>query len=67
MHYLEWKLADNVDHVRLGGGMLCLYNDTASGQALIDAWAVGRIKKGDVTLQFSIDGALLCADRPSKA
>ena len=45
MHYLERKLADNVDHVRLGGGMLDFYDDTASGQALLDAWAGGHIKQ----------------------
>lgn len=66
-HYLERKLADNLDWVRLGGGMLDLYDNTASGQALIDAWDNGHIKKGDVALQFSIDGAQLHTDRPSEA
>ena len=68
MHYLERKLVENVDlHARLGGGMLDFYDDTASGQALLDAWTVGHIKRGDVALQFSIDGAQLRADRPSEA
>ena len=58
---------DNLDWARLGGGMLDLYDDTASGKALIDAWDNGHIKKGDIALQFSIDVAQLHADRPSEA
>jgi hypothetical protein len=68
MHYLERKLVDNVEHLRLNSGsMLDFYNDTASGQALLDAWNTGNIKRGNVALQFSIDSAQLQADRPSKA
>jgi hypothetical protein len=67
MHYLERKLVDNLEHVRLNRGMLDSYNDTASGQALIDAWGSGDLKRGDVALQFSIDSAQLCADKPSEA
>ena len=67
MHYLERRLADNLDRSKLSGGMLDIYDDTASGQALIDAWDEGHIKRGDVVLQFSIDGAQLRADRPSEA
>jgi hypothetical protein len=71
MHYLERKLAGNVERVRLSGGsMLDFYDDTASGQALLDAWNAGDLKRGDVALQFSIDGeqvAQLRADGPSEA
>lgn len=67
MHYLKNKLADNLAHVRLSGGILEVYNDTASGQALVDAWDEGHFKRGDVALQFSIDSTQLCADRPSEA
>jgi hypothetical protein len=67
MHYLERKLAANVTSARLGGGMLDFYDNTASGQALLDAWTEGRIKRGNIALQFSIDGAQLRADRPSEA
>ena len=67
MHYLERKLAENVEHARPNGGILDTYDDTASGQALIDAWCDGSLRQGDVALQFSIDGAQLCADRPSEA
>jgi hypothetical protein len=38
MHYLKRTLADNVEHARLNGGVLDMYDDTASGQALLDAW-----------------------------
>jgi hypothetical protein len=68
MHYLERKLTDNLEHTRLNGGsMLDFYDNTASGQALLDTWNVGDLKRGDVALQFSIDGAQLHADRPSEA
>ena len=67
MHYMERTLADNVECVRLNGGMLDSYNDTTSGLALIDAWDRGDLKMGDVAMQFSIDGAQLRADKPSEA
>jgi hypothetical protein len=68
MHYLERKLTDNVECLRLNSSsMLDFYDDTASGQALLDAWNVGDLKRGNITLQFSIDSAQLQADRPSKA
>ena len=67
MHYLEKRLAEKLDRARLNGGMLDIYDVTASGQALLDAWDKGHIKRGDVALQFSIDGAQLRADRPSEA
>ena len=67
MHYLERTLAENLECARLSGGVLDIYNDTACSQALIDAWGEGHIKKGDVALQFYIDGAQLRADWPSEA
>ena len=67
MHYLERKLEENLDRARLSRGMLDIYDDTVSSQALIDAWDEGHIKRGDIALQFSIDGAQLRADRPSEA
>jgi hypothetical protein len=67
MHYLERTLADNVERARLNGGVLDTYDNTASGQALLDAWCDGGLRQGDVALQFSIDGAQLRADRPSEA
>ena len=67
MHYMERKLADNVERARLNGGILDNYDNTTSGQALLDAWREGSLKHGDVALQFSIDGAQLRADRPSEA
>ena len=67
MHYLERMLVENLERARLSGGVLDIYDDTACGQALIDAWGEGHIKKGDVALQFSIDGAQLRADRASEA
>jgi hypothetical protein len=67
MHYLEQKLVDNAESARLNRGFLDVYDDMVSGQDLLDAWSKGSLKKGDVALQFSIDGALLRADKPSEA
>ena len=67
MHYLERKLVENLDHARLGASELDTYDDTASGQVLINAWDEGHLKRGDVALQFSIDGAQLCADQLSRS
>jgi hypothetical protein len=67
MHCLERKLVENIDPTRLSRGILDFYDDMASGKALLDAWVKGQIKRGNVTLQFSINSAQLCADRPSEA
>jgi hypothetical protein len=67
MHYLEKKLAENLERARLNGGRLDIYDDTACGQSLLDAWSRGDFKRTDVALQFSIDGAQLRADRASEA
>jgi hypothetical protein len=66
MHYLEHKLAENMNKVRLGGGKLSAYDDTACGRELLDAWHAGQFKKADIALQLSIDGAQLWPDHPSE-
>jgi hypothetical protein len=67
MHYLKQKLADNAECARINGGFLDVYDNTASGQELLDAYSKGNLKKGDVALQFSIDRAQLRANKPSEA
>ena len=67
MHYLERRLAANVDHARRAGGHLGKYDDTSCGKELLDAWTAGVFRKTDVALQISIDGAQLRADQPSEA
>ena len=67
MHYLANRLADNVDMASNSHGLLDIYDDTACGQELLDAWRTGRFKKCDIALQFSIDGAQLRRDRQSEA
>ena len=67
MHYLNKKLAENVNMARENGGNLHMYNDTACGKDLIDAWNSGRFQKTDIALQFSIDSAQLWRDKPSEA
>jgi hypothetical protein len=67
MHYLERKLAENMNKARLGSGKLSAYDDTACGRELLDAWRAGQFKKTNVALQLSIDGAQLRPDHPSEA
>ena len=66
MHYLERRLARNVEHVRVHD-RLDKYDDTACGQELVDAWNSGTFGCSDIALQFSIDGAQLRPDRQSEA
>ena len=56
MHYLEKKLAENLGIAAATGGNLAVYDDTACGQELLDAWRDGCFQKIDIALQFSIDG-----------
>ena len=67
MHYLEKTLAVNLEAVTNNQGLLDVYNDTACGQELLDAWRDGRFKRNDIALQFSIDGAQLRRDQQSEA
>jgi hypothetical protein len=66
MHYLERRLARNVEYVRVHG-RLNKYDDTACGQELVDAWNSGTFGHSDIALQFSIDSAQLWPDQPSEA
>ena len=59
MHYLEKKLSDNLRGTQARGGIFELYDDTACGQELLDAWEDGCFQKMDIMLQFSIDSAQL--------
>lgn len=45
MHYLKQKLADNLERARLNGGFLDVYDNTASGQELLDAFSKENLKK----------------------
>jgi hypothetical protein len=66
MHYLERKLAENLAYACSNSCRLDVFEDTASGQALIDAWGSGVFGKSDIALQLSIDGAQLCPNQPSE-
>ena len=66
MHYLEQRLAQNVEHVRVHG-RLDKYDDTACSQELLDAWHSGSLRHSDVALQFSINGAQLRSGLQSEA
>ena len=65
MHYMERKLVENLSYVRSNSRRLDVFDDTASGQALIDAWGSGVFGKSDIALQLSIDGAQLRPNQPS--
>ena len=41
MHYLERRLAMNVEYAQCNGGQLSKYDDTACGKELLDAWNAG--------------------------
>jgi hypothetical protein len=67
MHYLETRLAENLGLANASGGKLAMYDDTACGKELLDAWSQGHFQKTDIALQFSIDGAQLHSDRQSES
>ena len=67
MHYLKKTLAVNLETATNNQSLLDVYDDTACGQELLDAWRDGCFKRNDVALQFSIDGAQLRRDQQSKA
>ena len=59
MHYLDRALSSNVDRVQRSGGNLDKYDDITCGKDVISAWTSGALRKDDVALQISIDGAQL--------
>ena len=67
MHYLERALSVNADRARRAGGSLDKYDDISCGKDILHAWTSGALRKDDVALQLSIDGAQLRADQPSEA
>lgn len=67
MHYLEQKLSENLETATLNGGTLPVYNDTTCGSNILTAWKTGTLRKSDIALQLSIDGAQLRRDQPSEA
>ena len=67
MNYLERALSDNADRARCAGGHLDKYDDITCGKDVLYAWTSGALRKDDVALQLSIDGAQLRADQPSEA
>lgn len=67
MHYLERSLSVNADYARRANGSLGRYDDISCGKDILYAWNSGALKKTDVALQLSIDGAQLRADQPSEA
>ena len=67
MHYLEWKLSENLETLRLNGGNHPVYDDTTCGSNLLNAWSKGCFGKYDITLQLSINGTQLHWDQASEA
>jgi hypothetical protein len=67
MHHLERSLTANADCAWCAGGKLDKYDDISCGKDILYAWESGALRKSDVALQLSIDGAQLRADQASEA
>ncbi|KAF5379709.1 hypothetical protein D9615_005670 [Tricholomella constricta] len=65
MHYLEDVTEQILKHADENGGEIANYNDTACGRESLNAWRAKKIKKGDICLQISLDGAQLYRDMES--
>lgn len=65
MHYLERITERILQDMEKNGGKVEGYYDTACGMDNLNAWRTGTIKKGDVLLQISLDGAQLYRDKES--
>lgn len=65
MHYLEDRLQSIIEYAESHNGWIPIYDDTACGRELLEAWNTGLFKQGDVALQFSIDGAQLYRSKHS--
>ncbi|GLB36899.1 hypothetical protein LshimejAT787_0311860 [Lyophyllum shimeji] len=65
MHYLENMTEKILKCADENGGQINEYTDTACGQDSLNAWRTGKIKKGDIAIQISLDGAQLYRDKES--
>ena len=65
MHYLECITEQILKDIKKNGGIVEEYNDTVCGMHNLNAWHMGQIKKGDVLLQLSLNGAQLYLDKES--
>ena len=63
MHYQETTTKAILKHAEQNGGRLKEYNDMTCSREYLDACHVGKINNGDVTIQISLDGAQLYADK----
>jgi hypothetical protein len=64
-HHRERTTANILEHARTHGGSVKEYSDTTCGQDYLDAVKTGKIKKDDVLVQLSLDGAQLYQDKES--
>lgn len=65
MHYRERATAEILDYARMHGGKVRDYSDTTCGRDYLDAVESGTIKKDDILVQLSLDGAQLYQDKES--
>jgi hypothetical protein len=65
MHYLERVTERILKDIEKNGGKMERHFDTACGMENLNAWRTGTIRKGDVLLQISLDGAQLYRDKES--
>lgn len=65
MHYRERTTDEILEHAQAHGGSIKEYSDTTCGWDYLEAVKMGKIKKDDVLVQLSIDGAQLYHDKES--
>ena len=65
MHYREQATAEVLGYSRTHSGKISEYNDTTCGRDYLEAVEAGTIKKDDVIVQLSLDGAQLYRDKES--
>ncbi|KAK1219156.1 hypothetical protein PQX77_018138 [Marasmius sp. AFHP31] len=64
MHYRECKTSAILKYADENGGRICAYNDTICEKNYLEAVRAGKIRKQDIVLQASQDGAQIYQDCP---
>jgi hypothetical protein len=65
MHYREQATSEILEYAQMHSGKVKEYYDTTCGRDYLEAVEAGKIKKHDVLVQLSLDGAQLYHDKES--
>jgi len=65
MHYRERETTTLLEYAAKNGGRISTYNDTICAKKYLEAVQSGKIKKQDIVLQASQDGAQIYQDKDS--